>query len=569
MPCGDHEFLRDFKRLMEGVTLVAGGAAGQEARQLQEEVQSLLRDKILFESENSRPLLIAVVGGTNVGKSTVVNLVVGEERSAISALARGTKTPVVCAAEPTLQELEDQGFLHDVTLARSNGPTGLQAAKLPTVKLSRTQGFPSPGVLLVDSPDMDSEFARNRAWAHRLLDVADAIILVVTPEKYNDEVVIQFLRAAVSRGREMAAVFNKYQEDDAYEDFLRTVWRKSAGNTPVVNIPWCTDGICPVDRGDAIREIIELWASERVAVKIRALEGSINEMKRGAETLGDFFMREQEWLMDKHRAFDGALAGVIETYREDISGEKFAELDRVFARLLHDLRIPVLDDFYGGIRAIGRTVWSRLGALAGFSTTKEQEATERRARERDRIRDACELLRTGLQRTVQEVPVAMRSAADAWSRAIPPSPGREKVAAYLSEVDMVVERWVEEETEAMAKKLAEKPGLRTFLVASKATLQIGSGVLGAVLTGGLDPTDLALIPAFERLSAYLIERGIGYSHFRRCRARLLDLRADCLEEFLAKSLVNAVRAEVPAPREELADELSRAIEAFPQARELL
>ncbi len=44
--------------------------------------------------------------------------------------------------------------------------------------------------------------------------------------------------------------------------------------------------------------------------------------------------------------------------------------------------------------------------------------------------------------------------------------------------------------------------------------------------------DLAVVPFVERLTAFLLERGLGYPYFRRCRTRLLDVREASLRRFL-------------------------------------
>ena len=59
----------------------------------------LLRDKLLPQLEAEPLLVVAIVGGTNIGKSVVFNHLAGEVASAVSPLAAHTKHPV-CLVPP-------------------------------------------------------------------------------------------------------------------------------------------------------------------------------------------------------------------------------------------------------------------------------------------------------------------------------------------------------------------------------------------------------------------------------------------------------------------------------------
>ena len=54
----------------------------------------LLRNKLLPQLDLPPLLVVAIVGGTNIGKSVIFNLLAGEVASASSPLAAGTKHPV-------------------------------------------------------------------------------------------------------------------------------------------------------------------------------------------------------------------------------------------------------------------------------------------------------------------------------------------------------------------------------------------------------------------------------------------------------------------------------------------
>src|SRR5687767_10252127 len=75
-----------------------------------QEWYELLRHKLLPQLDTPPVLVVAVVGGTNIGKSVIFNQLAGEVASAVSPLAAGTRHPVCLvppafASEQTLSQL--------------------------------------------------------------------------------------------------------------------------------------------------------------------------------------------------------------------------------------------------------------------------------------------------------------------------------------------------------------------------------------------------------------------------------------------------------------------------------
>ena len=64
-----------------------------------QEWYELLRHKLLAQVEMPPALVVAVMGGTNIGKSVIFNHLAGEDASSVSPLAAGTKHPVCLVPE--------------------------------------------------------------------------------------------------------------------------------------------------------------------------------------------------------------------------------------------------------------------------------------------------------------------------------------------------------------------------------------------------------------------------------------------------------------------------------------
>jgi GTP-binding protein EngB required for normal cell division len=144
-------------------------------------------------------LVVALAGGTGTGKSSVLNAIAGEEVASVSRLRPHTERPLAWLPEgadsTVVQLLEELGVADRTTHVRL------------------------PGVAVVDLPGVDSIASSHRERAERVLAGADAIVWVLDPEKYRDEILHdEFLAPRVRHRDQTAFVLNKIDrlgEDDA------------------------------------------------------------------------------------------------------------------------------------------------------------------------------------------------------------------------------------------------------------------------------------------------------------------------------------------------------------------
>ena len=152
------------------------------------------------------PVLIVVGGSTGAGKSTLVNSLVGTEVSPAGVLRPTTRAPVLVCHPDELRWFGDQRILP--SLPRATGGTPAPG----TLQLVSTPALP-PGLALLDSPDIDSVLAENRALANQLLAAADAWLFVTTAARYADAVPWEFLETARDRGTALSVVLNRVPDD--------------------------------------------------------------------------------------------------------------------------------------------------------------------------------------------------------------------------------------------------------------------------------------------------------------------------------------------------------------------
>ncbi len=169
----------------------------------------LLRNKLLPQLDLPPLLVVAIVGGTNIGKSVIFNHLAGEVASTSSPLAAGTKHPV-CLVPPGLDDPALlQRLFEPFVLCSWHSPDD------PLLDTSENRLFwrlgPTmpPRLLLLDAPDVDSDLAVNWHRARAIRQAADVLVAVLTQQKYNDAAVKQFFRAAVEADKPIIVLFNQ------------------------------------------------------------------------------------------------------------------------------------------------------------------------------------------------------------------------------------------------------------------------------------------------------------------------------------------------------------------------
>jgi hypothetical protein len=137
-----------------------------------------------------RPLLVVMlVGGTGVGKSTLLNALAGADIAQASYLRPTTRDPVVYYHDSVRIERLDPALQH-CQLAAHDRPALEQK-------------------IIVDTPDLDSNDLANREKLHRLLPVADVVLYIGSQEKYHDKLGWD-LFVEQRRRRAFAFVLNKW-----------------------------------------------------------------------------------------------------------------------------------------------------------------------------------------------------------------------------------------------------------------------------------------------------------------------------------------------------------------------
>ncbi len=134
-------------------------------------------------------LVVTLMGGTGVGKSTLLNALAGGAIAQASFQRPTTRDPVVYYHESIPPNRLDPG-LQQCRLAPHNRPALLHK-------------------IIVDTPDLDSNDLTNREKLHRILPLTDIVLYVGSQEKYHDKLGWDLFLEQRKR-RAFAFVLNKW-----------------------------------------------------------------------------------------------------------------------------------------------------------------------------------------------------------------------------------------------------------------------------------------------------------------------------------------------------------------------
>ncbi|MEU8271521.1 GTPase, partial [Sphaerisporangium sp. NPDC049002] len=292
----------------------------EEARKAQVEILAQIEDYVIPRVHMSTaPALIAVVGSTGAGKSTLVNTLAAAKVSSTGVRRPTTGTPVL-ACHPDDREWFAKG---DVLGGMIRVDRPATDGSLDTLVLASTERLPQ-GVALLDTPDIDSVVETHHEVAHRMLDAADLWVFVTTATRYADAPAWSLLRLAKERGARLAIVLSRVpvrSREVIDKHFSRMLQEYGLGDVErfVINEATVTAGRLPEEEVADLR----MWLTEfsvddqRRSQAIQAtLDGVLNSFRGRVPALARHLEAQvafrAELRTDVDAAYMGALAEIDE-----------------------------------------------------------------------------------------------------------------------------------------------------------------------------------------------------------------------------------------------------------------
>jgi energy-coupling factor transporter ATP-binding protein EcfA2 len=183
--------------------------AREERRKLLGQIDDYLLPRL---RESGSPILVALVGSTGAGKSTLVNSIVGAQVSMTGIRRPTTNSPVLACHPDDIGWFAENVFLPTVPRVRQEGLA--RSGRDGLLVLAASEGMPK-GVALLDTPDIDSVVQEHRDFAHQFLDASDLWLFMTTASRYADAAVWDLLEHARDRGAALGIVLSRVHEESA------------------------------------------------------------------------------------------------------------------------------------------------------------------------------------------------------------------------------------------------------------------------------------------------------------------------------------------------------------------
>jgi hypothetical protein len=532
--------------------VLAGVEGGSYARRLADNLISLrlaegcLEKAALIRDLPGHPLQIAVIGPTQSGKSSLVNLLLGEERARVSPLAGYTVHP---QGFPLNIQADGWDWLDRYFRDyRRCGPDELPQGRYGFYALAepiQQAKHPLPPAIIWDTPDFDSvDAADYRNAVLRTAALADVILLAVSKDKYADQSVWDTLRLLEPLKQPTVVCLNKLDmgSGDTLVRSLRERWQAARSDKPVgiAMLPWMedADGLLPTVEGETLLGLLAeaCAALERRAFERRAWALVAVHWQDWLAPIRQELAAQEEWAS----TVDAALAEALVIYRRDFleHPHHYETFQRALAELLTLLEIPGLA---GGMVAARKIItWParQLARLGQNLRSKENLGQET----------------VVLNRTLDHLFIHL-------GQSLLDKNGSEELAGFWRELGVVLreERKLGEVARAAAlarhvrdfqpeiertarqlhSRLREQPAILNALRATRVTAD--AAALGLALhTGGIGVQDFIIAPAILSVTSLLAESALGhYMHKAEAelKARQSTETRKLFEETLRPALI--------------------------------
>lgn len=318
----------------------------------------------------SDPVHVVLVGGTNTGKSTLLNLLLGRDVAGMGVQARFSQHPE--AYRPSVlgdewldgyesrfrgyrryrnehpprqsdEELRGQGYIPALAVIDPQKSTSPEWAPL----LSQT-------AVVWDAPDYSTEVAESYlSTVIDLIGLADLVVMTVTDESYADNRGNAILRMVSEAGVSVVVAANKVPENPSLiKDITRTIETVGQTRAPLLQLREVR-GASPSDRllrllgtsqAATIRDTIGSELARGRQLKRCALRGSIQFIGRHFEGVLQPLVQEADAATEWSQVVDRvARERILEPYQRDyLEGIHYGEFNRTLVHLVELLRVPVV-----------------------------------------------------------------------------------------------------------------------------------------------------------------------------------------------------------------------------------
>ena len=234
--------------------------------------------------QSAAPILVALVGSTGAGKSTLVNSIVGTQVSQTGVRRPTTNSPVLACHPDDIGWFAENMFLPTLPRVRQEGLA--MPGRDGLLVLAASEGM-TKGVALLDTPDIDSVVREHREFAYQFLDASDLWLFMTSASRYADAPVWEILQHARERGAALGVILSRVPANHHAELVTHfTAMLDANGISPdnrfVIPETGVVDGMLPAEVFQPVRDWLTETAQHddrRVAVLSQTMAGVLDTFR--------------------------------------------------------------------------------------------------------------------------------------------------------------------------------------------------------------------------------------------------------------------------------------------------
>ncbi len=500
---------------------------------------ALLRHHLKKDGFKDHPIHIVVVGPTQVGKSSIVNLVLGTDAATTSPLAGFTRhAQGFTQTELTDRQLTDIAtLLPDWKKLSQQNLTDYQLDAWSLEQLSHPALLPG-NTIIWDTPDFDSVSSRDyRSVVPVLCAIADCIVLTVSKEKYADQSVWQLLRMISSLQKPLLVCFNKTSpghETELKDAMLERLQNENIKYCNIITLPYSTRENSPFSATDAKQlhnSLADcLSAGPAITTTPVLLEWLQAHWSQWLAPVREENRAQALWLDLQQQYINEFLAYYQQHYHQEAA---FSEtLQKAVKQLLELLEIPIIAGTLGNMRKIITWPARQLGGLIKnrVGQTKTPDNLEQ-----DIILEANRHAWLSMQNRVVSQAHEQPAMQQWWQQlakriGAEMLPVSEQLESVITNYQTAFEPEINIAANQLYEYLQENPRTLNTLRATRATTD-AIAVIIAIKTGGIGVNDLILAPALLSVTSLLAESAVG-SRMKQIEKSLKDKQIQLLSDYL-------------------------------------
>jgi hypothetical protein len=529
------------------------------------------------------PVHVVMFGGTNSGKSTVLNVLLGRPAAGMSFQARFSQHPEAYRLTALGNRFLDgvPGRFAGYTRYQNGHPPRQDDAALrrdgyrPAVALNDPMRMGVPALappatvsaVLWDIPDFSTEEAQEYLFpaVFDTVAVADLVVMTVTRENYADHRGGLLRALLCDAGVPLRVVANKLEPGS---DLLDDVRRKVGGQTvdaPRID-PERIHPLPQVEAGDEVERLrLLLESPEGVAVrtavandvadgallKRRALRGTLEFLDRRLDDalapLWSDLALSQRWEEQVDRL---SRERFYERYRREyLDGEKYVDFNQTMLKLMDRLEMPgigpIISGVSQGLKAVSRFVFGSIAKGVGWIFTRGGARAPKTGPELEIVAEAFDdwitALRGEAQTLAQNDPhPAWHGIARALDRLLASPEYVEGLASSYQQYRESMDQITSRRAQALYEQIATRPALLNTLRGLKVTLDVGTTAL-IVSSKGINWTDAVIGPLVVPVQRLIIEFGLE-QFVTLQKAQLKHEQLAALRAVIQSRMMDPVRA---------------------------